>query len=195
MLRSPAARSSTDHPFELENDERSASAEPPTNEERHEADITAEQVFREMSAAQAEAAETAETTDFCIRPLGGRWTAAHLNIAFDAWQARAVTKGAKDWCKMYNLQVAQRWDLSLYAHAGALHCAQYWCQKLEAYYNRFQEAGGQPPFVDADEDLAFDEPAEFSAIVQTCAAPSAQRRFAQRRALRPEGGGSMPACG
>lgn len=142
-----------------------------------------------LSSARAAAASDHLGT-FRVLPLGGAWTARHSGIAIDAWQGRAVGAGVNDWCRRFHLQTSQRFDIQLYGQEGAQVCARYWAQKLFHFHDVWRAAGAPRMYTFSDEDLdGFAEPAAFTALVEQCRAPKAQRRFASLRMLRPIGSG------
>ena len=118
------------------------------------------------------------------------WTAAHAGVAQGAWQGKAVAGAPSEFSRGYGLQLAARFDVSLYTHLGALTCARYWVSRMALFFDRWMAAGAAIPYVFEAEDLeAWREPAEFTALTAVCLAPRAQRRFEQLRAMKPVGNG------
>lgn len=154
-----------------------------------EPEAVAEQFWADLAVAKGQA-RGHDDDHFVVRPLGGTWTHTHLQVAFDAWQARASTASAREWLDAYHIQRAARFDVSLYTSAGALICAQYWARKLGCYHRAWLDAGGRFPHTFSEAELAlFQEPAEFTELSRSCRAAAAQKRFAQLRDLAPRGEG------
>ena len=67
---------------------------------------------------------------FRVHSLGGPWTKAHLGVAMDAWEGRAVGQDAIAWCTKYKLHICMRFNVNLYEHDGALIAARFFTQKM-----------------------------------------------------------------
>lgn len=156
-----------------------------------EPEVLADTFWMELAEAKALVSDKEGLDLFAVRPLGGKWTHEHLHVAFDAWQARAVSPDATDFLRRYGLQLAMRFDVSLYSNHGALLCANYWVAKMRCFYQLWKDAGccDSHSFSEA-EKASFREPDEFTELTTFCIVPAAQKRFRQLRELVPVGGGN-----
>ena len=151
--------------------------------------ILTDDVAEAMALAYAEVSDES-LCGFGIRPLCGKWTAAHVGVAQDAWQAYAVHQDQKDWCWRYGFNTTARFNISLYGREGALTCCRYWVSKMACWFRVWVLAGASVPFLYEPRHFAeFIEPPAFTALCVAEPEPRAQARFNELRALRPAGNG------
>ena len=102
---------------------------------------------RQGRLGEPRAAETACKT----RVLGGKWTAENLHVAADAIGGFAATHDAKDFCRLYGLQNAMRFNIAKFSEPIAAALALHWTRVMDYYYELWYE---QPDaaYIFKDED-------------------------------------------
>ena len=101
------------------------------------ADDEVEAVFKALEAKRLEWACDAEDVGaaFLTRVLGGKWTAENLGLVADAIQGYASTNDAKEWCKLYGVQTAARFNFARYGEPVCAALAQYWASAMGHFYS------------------------------------------------------------
>ena len=88
----------------------------------------------------------AESQDFSVRVLGGRWTRRNRNLTWDAIQGYARTADAKLFCASFGMQQSMRFAAQEHGRNDGLLLAQAWVERM-AYYYSFWEAADFAPIL------------------------------------------------
>ena len=75
--------------------------------------------------------------------LGGLWTATHVGVPFDAVKAYASGSRAQAWAKRYFGVQQASFSLKRYGDKAASQLAQYWCSRMEYFYQIYLQEGGE----------------------------------------------------
>jgi hypothetical protein len=160
------------------------------DEEMHDesADVAAD-IFARLAELRADLAK-AEAADIFFRvvPLGGMSTLRTRGVGIDAYRGKAVGRDAESWCRRYGLQLAARYDISLYGPDGAATMAKEWCCRMTFFFTMFLDAGcpapGSFPYV---ADCGYKESELFRGYAASLELPLALRRLEQLRCMMPVG--------
>ena len=129
--------------------------------------------------------------------MGGKWTKEHVGRVADAFRGYACSADAKDWCELYQLQTAMRFDISACGEKIASALALHWARRMECFYNVwYAQELLHYHFTDADyEALPFTEELAdaLEHVLVEDAAWDAYTKVEQLRLGPPRGHG--PACG
>ena len=119
-------------------------------------------------SALAAAAPDMSLHDFKTGVLGGKWTAKHKGVPFDAIQGSARGVLAQSFCRRRNVQLSARFDVSAYGQVACNVLARAWCHRMQYYYNlELTDALGEGKvFTQADVD-AYLAPTEFVQLVES----------------------------
>ena len=117
---------------------------------------------------------------FAWRVCGGSWTKAHLGVDYDAFRAEVRSQAALPFISEFGLQKSASFSLAVYGELVAKTLAEYWTDKMTFYYNAWVEAGRQNRvFSDADIST-WEDPAEFTAVLNS----SSGKVLSRMRALQ-----------
>ena len=140
-------------------------------------------VFLELHMKRAEVlGDMEDRAAFPVKLLGGAWAAMHRGRAFDAFKAEAASEEVVAFCTRFRKPKSARFDISLYAEAGASLLCQGWSRKMAYLYGCFRSHGDDFRF--EDEHALFDFGGEFEAFVATLVG-KAVARVTLVRDLRP----------
>ena len=124
--------------------------------------------------------------NFRMGPIGGNWTMRHLGMVYDAFKAYAYGRDVFDFCDMFGLSKAARFNVTLYGDQGAITMSKQWCHKMNWFHEVWRSEGSPRPFHFSDALLAeYEEPTEFGRFVLTLADARAVKRACELRTLRP----------
>ncbi|CAK0902148.1 unnamed protein product [Prorocentrum cordatum] len=156
-----------------------------------EPEVLGAEFWQDLAEARALVAGGGGPDHFGLKPLGGEWTHAHLNVAHEAWQGRAASPLAKQFLEKYTLKGYMRFDVSLYTNEGALVCARYWVAGMSYFFDLWRGLGRCDAHAFTEAEIAsFREPEEFTELTVSCTKPAAQKRFTMLRGLFPTGNGT-----
>ena len=64
----------------------------------------------------------------------------------------------REWCAKYGLSNSVSFALSLYTEEAALILADYWCERLQFWYDMWISSGGDPRYGYTNEEIASFQP-------------------------------------
>lgn len=97
------------------------------------------------------AEEGPEHFTFTVR--GGRWTLAHLGVAYDSFRAHAARAEAKDWCALYSLQKSATYSIALYGEEICMGLCKAWIHRMAFFYEMWVARGSSRSFCYSQDDL------------------------------------------
>jgi hypothetical protein len=109
----------------------------------NEAALDAEEVFDALHARRMAWSGDGHPRErpFAWAVLGGRWTAAHRGVAFDAFQGKTMSSDARTFVGMPMMQQTCRWSLSLYGEYACFVLATCWVSKMTYLFALWVDAG------------------------------------------------------
>jgi len=116
-------------------------------------------VAREYWALQAPPQEN----DFKWRLLGGKWTADHTNVCYDAFSGYAATAAAKQFCARRSMNKIGSFYISRYTEAHAFELALFWVARMQHFLDVERAKGVHHIFTGADL-ASFIEPARIQEL-------------------------------
>ena len=152
--------------------------------------LDAEEVFDALHAKRMEWVGDGHPRErpFAWTVLGGRWTAAHRGVAFDAFQGKTMSSDARTFVGMFMMQQTCRWSLSLYGEYACSVLATCWVSKMTYLFELWVDAGSSGAWKCTVEQLgAFSEPLEFTALAAG-ASGRLMQRITELRTLAPNCG-------
>ena len=150
------------------------------DEDAHDNDITAEELFAAMADlddARATYNDTLSNPDFPVKTLGGDWTMAHLGRPFDAFRSEPRGEAAVEWAVLYGFgKYGARFNLGLFGIANAHMLCLTWASKCQHFYAIYKgQANDRYQYT--DDDLAtWVDPVAFVDARNDAAGP-ARRRY------------------
>jgi hypothetical protein len=130
--------------------------------------------------------------DFRLVILGGTFTLKKTKQAYDAFQGRASTKVAEDWCEKSGLAKSSRYAVKTFGDANASLMARAWCSKMQHLLDLSLE-GGAGFFPSAEDVAAWVEPEELTTLYNLQSGPHRARIDALRQ-LQPSGSASSSSA-
>lgn len=86
--------------------------------------------------AEWETNEVVERSSFAVELLGGRWTAAHIGVAYDAFRGASRGGDAEAWCERFGLQKSFRCGLRQVSEQVAHLICTEWCRKMQWFFDK-----------------------------------------------------------
>ena len=124
-----------------------------------------ESVFDALHLRRAEVAGLEkESVAFTWTVLGGKWTMEHKGVAYDSYRGQAVDKAGREWAAKYHLTASATFSLSKYGPDTCAVLVQFWCDKMNHYYNISQKHGLAHVFGEVDSS-SFVEKADVLALI------------------------------
>lgn len=152
----------------------------------HTTDAEATEIFDLLmnKRAEWETNEAAERSHFTVELLGGRWTAANLGVAYDAFRGACRGGDAEAWCDRFGLQKSFRCGLRQVPEEIAHLICTEWCRNMQWLFDKWQAEGDAVDY--SDEALtAFRESADIAKTFEASATGPARERIGKVRSLRP----------
>lgn len=122
---------------------RRAPARPPQHGNREEiTDEMIQEAWDEVMAKRRELhlAGGDETADFSTKILGSRWTRINKGKSCDAVIGIASGGAAREWCRLYGLNVEASFAIGKYGEGDATMMALEWCRRRQHFYDLYVEA-------------------------------------------------------
>ena len=108
--------------------------------------------------------------DFTVKLLGGAWTRAHREVAFDAVRAAPRRFGpAEVFLTRFGITPSARFEISAYGIESAKVLANTWCTKMQHYFDIFEGSGDPDYRFTPNDHASYDEPAEFAHLLEVLA--------------------------
>lgn len=122
----------------------------PKKKQVHATDAEAAEIFDILmnKRAEWETNESVERTHFAVELLGGRWTAANLGVAYDAFRGACRRGDAEAWCDRFGLQKSFRCGLRQVSEEIAHLICTEWCRKMQWLFDRWQAEGDAVDYSD-----------------------------------------------
>ena len=131
-----------------------------------------------------EAKDAPADEHFHWKVMGGKWTAEHLGVPYDAYRSLARSPLAKQFVLQYGINQSCSFTLAKFGEDLSKVLAEYWCGKIGHVIKMWCERG-QGLYEFRKEDISsFVEPKAFSDAF-VVAGPVQQKRLLELRGLQP----------
>lgn len=112
--------------------------------------------------------------------------------AWDSFKGEATSAQTKSFCQRYIATDGRRFNRSVYGEEGAWLCAHVWCSKMAHFFEIWRAAGQPTPFTfETAHHEAWQEPPDFSSLVEEITTRWAQKGFEELRQLKPRSDGTV----
>jgi len=125
-------------------------------------------------------------SDFAVDLLGGKWTKAHLGVAYDAFRGSSHRGGPEQFCARFGLQKAFRCGIKDVGEELAHVICTKWSRKTQFLYDKWVAAGDAVDFSRQALD-SFEENPGISRAWDAVAAGPVRERIGKIRSMMPRG--------
>ena len=133
-------------------------------------DLDVDEVFEELEGMRVEMGRDEAARGglaFSWNILGGSWTMRHRQVAFDAFQAKAMSAAAKEFVRSQHMAASCRFSINLYGECACAVLCEYWVEKMQHFFGIW-EAAGRPADLPSllSDHRDFEEPIAFQDLAR-----------------------------